>query len=53
MISGLTVLITILFCLALGIYLGSLSVRGLLMLMQYRPAENTVAEIPVLHPSGD
>jgi len=55
MISGLTVLITILLCLAFGIYLGLLGVRTVLMLMRYRPAEVQVAanEVPALHPSGD
>lgn len=55
MISGLTVLITILLCLGFGLYLGLLSVRGVLALMRYRPTEAIIAanEMPALHPSGD
>ena len=55
MISGLTVLITIILCLAFGTYLGLLSVRAVLLLMRYRPVEAAIpaSEMPALHPSGD
>ena len=59
MISGLTILLTIIFCLAFGIYSGHASVRFILLLMRYRPetaaASNGVAhaEVSALHASGD
>ena len=61
MIAGLSILLTIVFCLALGIYTGHASVRFILLLMRYRPesAMNSSdapahLELPAaLHASGD
>lgn len=59
MIAGLTILLTIIFCLALGIYTGHASVRFILLLMRYRPETATIssvaahAEVSALHASGD
>ena len=58
MIAGLTILLTIVCCLALGIYTGHASVRFILLLMRYRPEPATIssvvhAEVSALHASGD
>jgi len=61
MLSGLTILLTTIFCLAFGIYSGHASVRFILLLMRYRPesAMNSSdapahLELPAaLHASGD
>ena len=61
MLSGLTILLTTIFCLAFGIYTGHASARFILLLMRYRPQSGVNSsdapahlELPAaLHASGD